>query len=93
VVTVRQYPAYPSQRNCPLLTEPAEMSFQSTDYMAVMAPLRAIAPLTKCVAHREHQYIPAGREALALLPSCLRMLRQHSSLSNPQVLDRSVAYV
>jgi AraC-like DNA-binding protein len=71
-----------------LHSEPAEMIFPSADYMAIMAPLRAIAPLTRCV--EERRYIPAGTEALALLPPYLRMLR---GLSDPQVIERSVSYV
>ena len=71
-----------------LHAEPAEMIFPSADYMAIMAPLRAIAPLTRCVEDR--RYVPPGTEALALLPACLRMLR---SLSDPHVIERSVTYV
>jgi AraC-like DNA-binding protein len=65
------------------------MSFPSADYMAVIAPLRAIAPLTGCLEDRA-RYIPAGTEALALLPGCLGMLR---GLSDPSVIERSVSYV
>jgi AraC-like DNA-binding protein len=64
------------------------MIFPSADYMAIMAPLRAIAPLTRCV--EERRYIPAGTEALALLPGYLRMLRR---LTDPRVIERSVTYV
>ena len=64
------------------------MIFPSADYMAIIAPLRAIAPLTKGLEDR--RYIPAGTEALALLPACLRMLR---GLSDPHVIERSVTYV
>jgi AraC-like DNA-binding protein len=71
-----------------LHAEPAEMIFPSADYMAIMAPLRAIAPLTRCVEDR--RYIPAGTEALKLLPAYLRMLR---GLSDLQVIERSVSYV
>jgi AraC-like DNA-binding protein len=71
-----------------LHAEPAEMIFPSADYMAIIAPLRAIAPLTRCV--EECRYIPAGTEALALLPGYLRMLRR---LSDPDVIARSVTYV
>jgi AraC-like DNA-binding protein len=72
-----------------LHAEPAEMFFPSADYMAVIAPLRAIAPLTGCLEDRS-RYIPAGTEALTLLPACLRML---CGLSDPHVIDRSVTYV
>jgi AraC-like DNA-binding protein len=72
-----------------LQTEPAEMNFPSADYMAIVAPLRAIAPLTGCLEDRS-RYIPAGTEALALLPDCVRMLR---GLSDPHVIERSVTYV
>ncbi len=78
-------------RSCAVLVlhaEPAEMTFPSADYMAVIAPLKAIAPLTKNIEDR--RYIPAGAEALMLLPAFLRML---SRLSEPQVIDRSVTYV
>ncbi len=71
-----------------LQAEPAEMIFPSADYMAIIAPLRAIAPLTRHVEERRH--IPAGTEALALLPGYLRMLR---GLSDPCVIERSVTYV
>ncbi len=71
-----------------LHAEPAEMIFPNADYMAIIAPLRAIAPLTRCV--EECRYIPAGTEALALLPGYLRLLRR---LSDPQVIERSVTYV
>jgi AraC-like DNA-binding protein len=71
-----------------LQAEPAEMTFPSADYMAIVAPLRAIAPLTKGVEDR--RYIPAGTEALKLLPAYLRMLR---GLSDPEVIERSVTYV
>jgi AraC-like DNA-binding protein len=71
-----------------LQAEPAEMIFPSADYMAIMAPLRAIAPLTKGVEDR--RYIPPGTEALKLLPPYLRMLR---GLSDPEVIERSVSYV
>jgi AraC-like DNA-binding protein len=71
-----------------LHSEPAEMIFPSADYMAIMAPLRAIAPLTRCV--EERRYIPPGTEALALLPGYLRMLCR---LTDPRVIERSVSYV
>ena len=73
-----------------LHSEPAEMIFPSADYMAIMAPLRAIAPLTRCVEDCSRRCIPAGTEALALLPPYLRMLR---GLSDPDVIERSVTYV
>ena len=66
------------------------MLFPRANYMAVMAPLRAIAPLTRNVEDHSRQCIPAGTEALALLPACLRMLR---GLSDPHVIERSVTYV
>ena len=73
-----------------LHAEPAEMIFPRADYMAIMAPLRAIAPLTRHVEDRSRRCIPAGTEALALLPACLRVLR---GLSDPRVIERSVTYV
>jgi len=73
-----------------LHAEPAEMIFPRADYMAIIAPLRAIAPLTMNIEDRSRRYIPAGTEALALLPACLRMMR---GLSDPQVVERSVTYV
>ena len=73
-----------------LHAEPAEMLFPRANYMAVMAPLRAIAPLTRNVEDHSRQCILAGTEALALLPACLRMLR---GLSDPHVIERSVTYV
>jgi AraC-like DNA-binding protein len=76
-----------------LHSEPAEMVFPRASYMAVMAPRRVIAPLTKNLGNRARRYIPPGTEALALLPTCLRLLRRTSSLSDPQVIDRSVRYV
>ena len=73
-----------------LQAEPADMSFPSADYMAVMAPLRAIAPLTGDLGDRSRRCIPAGTEALRLLPASIRMLR---GLSDPCVIERSVTYV
>jgi len=71
-----------------LHAEPAEMIFPSADYMAIIAPFKAIAPLTKGMEDR--RYIPVGTEAVALLPACLRMLH---GMSDPRVIERSVTYV
>ena len=71
-----------------LHAEPAEMVFPSANYTAIIAPRKAIAPLTKGMEDR--RYIPPGTEALALLPTCLRML---CGLSEPHVIQRSVTYI
>jgi len=76
-----------------LHSEPAEMVFPRASYMAVMAPHRAIAPLTKDLGIRGRRYVPPTTEALALLPTCLRLLKRTSISSDPQVVDLSVRYV
>jgi AraC-like DNA-binding protein len=76
-----------------LHSEPADMVFPRAGYMAVMAPHRAIAPLTKNLGIRAPRYIPPGSEAVALLPTCLRLLKRTSISSDPQVVDLSVRYV
>jgi AraC-like DNA-binding protein len=58
--------------------------------VSTLLPLALLsgALVTRCLEDR--RYIPAGTEALKLLPAYLRMLR---GLSDPQVIERSVSYV
>lgn len=83
----------PSSAVVVMQSEPAAMTFPFADYMAVIAPMRIIAPLTIGVEDRSRHYIPAATEALSLLSAYLGILKGSHGLSDPQVVDRSVTHI
>jgi len=58
------------------------MEFPRARYMAVMAPLKALQPLTRSVEDRAGQHVPATTEALRLLIGYVNLLRRLPSTSD-----------
>jgi AraC-like DNA-binding protein len=63
-----------------LQTEPAAMVFPRVRYMAVMAPLKTLCPLTLSVEDRAGHHIPSNTEALRLLAGYVYLLRREPNL-------------
>jgi AraC-like DNA-binding protein len=76
-----------------LQTEPAAMVFPRVRYMAVMAPLKALCPLTVSVEDRAGHHIPSNTEALRLLAGYVDVLRREPLFSDRKALALVVAHV
>ena len=61
--------------------------------MAVMAPLKALHPLTRSVEDRAGHHIPSNTEALRLLAGYVDLLRRELSLSDRRLTALAVPHI
>jgi len=76
-----------------LQTEPALMAFPRARYMAVVAPVKALYPLTHAIEDRAGHHIPASTEALRLLPGYVDLIRREPYLSDRKLIGLAVAHI
>jgi AraC-like DNA-binding protein len=76
-----------------LQSEPALMVFPRVRYMAVMAPLKALHPVTRSIEDRAGHHIPANTEALRLLAGYVDLLRRELLISDHRVIRDVVAHI
>jgi AraC-like DNA-binding protein len=76
-----------------LQTEPAAMVFPRVRYMAVMAPLRTLCPLTVSVEDRAGHHIPSNTEALRLLAGYVYLLRREPSFSDRKLIAHVITHI
>jgi AraC-like DNA-binding protein len=76
-----------------LQTEPASMVFPRVNYMAVMAPLKVLHPLTRSVEDRAGHHIPSNAEALRLLAGYVDLVRRELSLSDRRLTALAVPHI
>jgi AraC-like DNA-binding protein len=76
-----------------LQSEPALMVFPRVCYMAVMAPLKALRPFTRCIEDRAGHHIPSNTEALRLLAGHVELLRLEPNLFDRKLVALEVAHI
>lgn len=73
--------------------EPATMSFPNARYLGVIAPLKALQPLTRSLEDQAGRHVPRGTEALCLLLGYIGLLQKEQSLSDTEVTALAVAHI
>jgi AraC-like DNA-binding protein len=76
-----------------LQAEAATMIFPRARYMGVMAPRKALQPVTRSIEDQAGRHLPCTSEALRLLPRYIDSLRRQPAVTDPALIALAVSHV